>query len=376
MFLALLSVICAAPKPVVPRQALPARPVAHLKTSPNIDGDFTDAFPASDVLRGAKPKSTNVTQNQLRVATSASGLYLATAFEVNQESADDTVLVTVYFSGSGVLSKGQVYRFDRLGKPVRNAEDDPGRIGQPPATAASTQSSSKLNFEAQIPVRAWPRFTAVGALLVSVCVEYGSKVDNVSTGNCTSGEMLHGPWQFSEDVRRGLKLAVVPGVEGLEARDGGYVGFGTLQLPMWAQADHPLTLESLRQLIAPGEALTPAAVGLTVAEKWTLPDGRAALGILTGRNPFQNERCVKGDEVRFALYAIEKAVAKRVLEWPVSNCLLGRALAFEVGEEGQLSVGYTNGATIHFGWVKDKYERSELGRRGEAVQGVLLSNAP
>jgi hypothetical protein len=54
-------------------------------------------------------------------------------------------------------------------------------------------------------------------------------------------------------------------------------------------------------------------------------------------------------------------VGERVLDWPAMSCALGRALSVSLDEDGELSVGYSSGATVRFAWDRDHFERIEYG---------------
>ena len=43
------------------------------------------------------------------------------------------------------------------------------------------------------------------------------------------------------------------------------------------------------------------------------------------------------------------------------NGHLGRALSVSLDEDGELSVGYSSGATVRFTWDRDHFERVEYG---------------
>ncbi len=355
----LLSLAVAAPPVSLP----PSRLVSKVSKPPVIDGELTETRSASDLLKNVSLKSGPVAFKKLHWAMGPSGLYFAAAIDVEQESPKDTVSLTLYFPKSGVMAKGFTYVFDRLGNPLPNSADPLPPLAMSTIKAKSLQHSSLLQFEALVPLSAWPRFSASGPLLVSACAEYLRGDASPAVSNCEQGEMPGGPWQLPDDVRRKLKLTVPADVEGLEARAEGFAGFGTLHFPVWAQGSKPLDRARLEALVVPGEALLSSAVGLTLPPQFELPNGQTGFSVLKGKNPYVTGACEAGNEVRLAVYAVAGATALRVLEWPVSNCALGRAVRFEVGEEGQLTISYSNGTTAHFGWLNGRYERSELGLR-------------
>ena len=154
-------------------------------------------------------------------------------------------------------------------------------------------------------------------------------------------------------------------VEGVEAHETGWLGFSKLHYPTWALSlkDQAFTSDTLVELIAPGLAIDAASVSLPLPAQLTLPDNRPVLTILTGKNPYLKNECIAGNELRAALYVIERNQARRALEWPVSTCSLGRAMRFELTPEGSLIIGYTNGSTVNFTFSTDHFERTEMGAR-------------
>ena len=94
-----------------------------------------------------------------------------------------------------------------------------------------------------------------------------------------------------------------------------------------------------------------------------LNDNRPIFTVLTGQNPYVGDQCHSEDELRMAFYVIKDSTAARVLEWPAATCSLGRAMSFDLNNDGGLTIGYTNGSTAHFSWSNDHFERSELGKK-------------
>jgi hypothetical protein len=159
----------------------------------------------------------------------------------------------------------------------------------------------------------------------------------------------------------GLRQHAPPEVVALEARPGGWVGFGERVEPRWIFADKPLTLPSLRALVSE-TSLDPSALRLYIPDRMTLPDGGAVLAVFTGQDPFDAEdTCSPEREVRFLLYRVKGRVAERVLDWPARSCALGRALSVSLDPTGELTVGYSSGATQRFIWSHDHFERTEYG---------------
>ena len=55
--------------------------------------------------------------------------------------------------------------------------------------------------------------------------------------------MEGGPTRLPDEFRKALKLAPPADVEGVEARETGWIGFSKLHYPTWVQADAELTVE-------------------------------------------------------------------------------------------------------------------------------------
>ena len=105
-------------------------------------------------------------------------------------------------------------------------------------------------------------------------------------------------------------------------------------------------------------------MGVNVPETLSLPDGRPVVSVLTGKNPYAVDgRCDADSELRMGLYLVTGTTALRVLEWPAATCALGRAASMELDEEGALTIGYSNGATMNFVWSGDHFGQTQLGKR-------------
>jgi hypothetical protein len=86
------------------------------------------------------------------------------------------------------------------------------------------------------------------------------------------------------------------------------------------------------------------------------------LAVLAGQDPFDaDDVCTPDREVRLLLYRVRGKVAERVLEWPARSCALGRALSVSLDPSGELTLGYSSGATVRFIWSRDPVERTEYG---------------
>ncbi|HEY0879988.1 MAG TPA: hypothetical protein VGD87_00595, partial [Archangium sp.] len=276
----------------------------------------------------------------------------------------DQLDVTLFFPDSGMTAKGVVYRFDDKGLSSTQPELGAPEWALKLVKAATQPSKTGYTLELAVPARAFPRFQAFKQLAVSICVDY-SDVDSEGgepskLTSCPTGEMAGGPTRIPDELRKSLKLTPTPEVEGIEAREKGWLGFSKLHYPTWAFGDEVLTADSLAELVAGETAIPPASVALPTV-KLVLDDNRPIFTILTGKNPYVKEKCVSENELRMAMYVTKERVASRVLEWPAANCKLGKAMRVELGAEGSLEIGYTSGTTHHFTWTVDHFERSELG---------------
>ncbi len=241
----------------------------------------------------------------------------------------DQLDVTLYFPDSGTTSKGVVYRFGNDG--LREAPVD---IGAPPfaqalVKAAVAPSKTGYTLEIAVPARALPRFQAFKQLALSICVDYadvdmeGGEPSKITT--CPTGEMASGPTRIPDELRKNLKLTPTNDVEGIEAREKGWLGYSKLHYPTWALGDEALTQDSLAELIAGDNAIPPASVALP-SQKLVLNDNRPIFTILTGKNPYVKDKCVSENELRMAFYVTKDRTASRVLEWPAATCKLGKAM--------------------------------------------------
>ncbi len=364
MFLTtVLSALLAAP--AAPNAEKPIKPLPTLGKEPKVDGVLKDLAPAQDfkMPESATGSSSSVA---LKAAFKKDTLFLGITVDDDKLQAGDHLDVTLFFPDSGTTSKGVVYRFGKDG--LRDAPTDLGAPAFAQALVQATAQPSKTGYvlEIAVPARALPRFQAFKQLAVSICVDYadvdmeGGEASKITS--CPTGEMAGGPTRIPDELRKTLKLTPTADVEGIEAREKGWLGFSKLHYPTWAQADEAFTQESLAELIAGDTAIPPASVALP-AVKLVLNDNRPIFTILTGKNPYVKESCVSENELRMAMYVTKDRTASRVLEWPAATCKLGRAMRLELGAEGSLEIGYTSGTTHHFSWTVDHFERSELGMR-------------
>jgi hypothetical protein len=164
-----------------------------------------------------------------------------------------------------------------------------------------------------------------------------------------------------DEVRRAFHVGSPEGVSGVERAESAWLGYGALHLPVWILADQPLT-ESKLAAVVTSHPNAPEKVQLAIPDRLHTPDGRALSPVIAGLNPFEKEEaCDASRELRLGLYTVEGATARRVLEWPVSDCVQGRAASIVLEPGGELTIGYTNGATTTFIWSGDHFEQTQLG---------------
>lgn len=351
--------------PPAPNAEKPIKPLPALGREPKIDGELKDLAPAQ-TFKMPESASGSSSGLGLKAAFRKDTLYVGITVTDDKLLGGDQLDLTLYFPESGTTSKGVVYRFGNDG--LREAPADVGAPAFAQALVKSAVKPSKTGYllEVAVPARALPRFQAFKQLALSICVDYadvdmeGGEPSKITT--CPTGEMASGPTRIPDELRRNLKLAPTPEVEGIEARETGWLGFSKLHYPTWAYGDETITAESLAELIAGEAAIPPASVALP-ATRLVLNDNRPIFTILTGKNPYVKDRCISENELRMAMYVTKDRVASRVLEWPAATCKLGKAMRLELGAEGSLEIGYTSGTTHHFTWTVDHFERSELGMR-------------
>jgi hypothetical protein len=356
--LALLAVAAASP-------AGPA-PLPTLAKEPSIDGVLADLSPAQAfrLPPAAKGSSANLTiKGTFRHDT----LYLGVTVNDDRVGSLDRLDLMLYFPDSGITSRGLVYRFGPDGASAPLAEHGPPSWAQALVRSATKRGPRGFTLEVALPARALPRFQASKPLLLTVCAEY-SDVDQDRPpaepsliSSCESQDMPGGPIRLPDELRKNLRLEPTRDVEGIEAREHGWIGFSRLHFPTWAEGDASLSPQALAELVAGEEAIDPLSVALPLPRQLTLPDNRPIFMVLTGTDPYGKSSCADGAELRLALYLVEGRAASRVLEWPAATCKLGRAMRFELSADGGLTIGYTNGSTARFTWTGDHFERSELG---------------
>jgi len=348
-------------------QERPSKAVPTLAKAPKLDGAFKD-FASPLTLR--PPASVNASASfTARVAWRKETLYVGLEATDDQLLAGDLITVTLFFPGAGVTATGNSFRFAFDGKRASDAESGTSAFAQESVQAGVQRQADKLGLEIALPVTAFPRFPATEPLLLDLCITYEDR-DSVSgqatpVSNCKDGSMVGEALKLPDDFRKGLKLKPPEDVVAFEALRGGWVGWGVLHYPTWVEANKPLNHNSLIELVTT-EPVNSEQADLNIPDSLILPGGRTLLTVVSGKNPYGVPgKCNSDDELRLGLFLVtgKGRTAQRALEWPAANCALGRATSVSLNEEGALSIGYSNGATINFAWSGDHFERTEIGKR-------------
>lgn len=334
--------------------------VPALRKAPKVDGALKDLKGGVTV---APPDSKVWTA---KVGYRRDTLYVGVEAQDDQVMNGDLLELSLFFPGAGTTATGHTWRFAIDGL----RPSDPGTLPDFAVRltdAKVVKTEQGLTLEAAIPARALPRFPAKDPLVFELCLSFEDRDQPAQapavTRNCTGGTMSGEALRLPEDFRRALGIKPIDRVQGLEGREHGWVGYHVLHYPAWVSADGPLNAQTLRSLVA-SESYDAKAAGINLPDALLLPDGRTILSVLSGKNPYEVQgRCNSDHELRVGLYLVKGQTAERVLEWPAATCALGRAVAFELDEEGELTMGYTNGATVTFIWSKDHFERTEVGSR-------------
>jgi len=346
-----------------PDEPPPARPVPELARSPKVDGvlgDFRGGLPLT-----AKPLEGASASVTARVGAFRDTLYVALEVQDEAITDRDRLSLALHFPEAGVTAGGSVFRFGAEGKLEPRPED-----GVTPATlalvdAAVRRTHKGMSLEVALPARALPRFPARDALVLELCLSYedaddpGTAVKEIST--CITGAPPPELLALSPVFRQGIRPRPPAEVQTVEGRPGGWLGYNGQVDPKWVLGDRPLNEQSLRVLVS-DTPIDPAAARVYVPSRMQLPDGKALLAVLTGQDPFgTDESCAPEREMRLAVFWVKGRVGERVLDWPAMSCSLGRALSVSLDEDGELSVGYSSGATVRFTWDRDHFERVEYG---------------
>ncbi len=341
----------------------PSQRVPVLGKEPTVDGKL------GDLSGGLKlsPASAGAATYSARVATRKSALHLGVTLVDPTLNPGDALTVLVFFPNAGTTARGYAYRFSADGPRAPDAELAAPAFAQSLVKSALQKTDDGYTLELAFPARSLPRLPARDPLLVELCLVYedrdapGQPAREVS--NCTGGAMNGAALQLADAFRKDLKLGPPASVQGLEAREGGWLGFGRLHSPVWAQVDQALTPASLAQLVAE-TPLDPVAAKLPLPTTLKLSKGQALHAVYTGKDPYAAEgQCLASAEVRVSLYVVQEKTAVQVLDWPVSTCALGRALSFELDGEDALTIGYSGGAVMRFAWTGEHFEQTQFGKR-------------
>jgi hypothetical protein len=356
--------LAVAPTPAPPKEEALVRKVTELPRRPRVDGDLKDLVGATAVLTRAS--SGHVPGLGVRAAVFADTLYLGIEVTEEPPATSQGLTLGLHAPEAGVAAPGRVFYLGPDGKRPSTLDEAPG-YAQAALEAAVARTPRGLDVELALPPLALPRLPAHGPLLVEVCVAATSAEPESATAQhlsaCPPGSPPPMRLELPESLLSAVRPRVPPEVVALEARPGGWVGFGERVDPRWILADKPLTLASLRALVSES-SLDPSTLRLYVPDRMTLPDGGAVLAVLTGQDPFDaQDSCSPDREVRFLLYRVKGRIAERVLDWPARSCSLGRALSVTLDPSGELTVGYSSGATERFIWSRDHFERTEYGNQ-------------
>lgn len=356
----LLASTLAAAKSDTPAEK-PIKPLPTMGKEPKIDGVLKDFAGAAD-LKVSKDAAATVA---LKAGFKKDTLYLSVTTKDDKVVMGDAVAVNLFFPTAGTTARGFRYLFGPDGR--RKEPEGAPDWAQELVKAGAKADAKGLTLEIAFPARSLPRMPAQLQLALNICVDVMDKDegegDPTVVTTCTSGEMVGGPTRLPDELRKNLKLTPPAEVEGIEARANGWVGYAILHYPTWVLADMKLTPENMTELIAGDKAIDPRSVQLPIPSSMELADNRPIFTILTGQNPYVGDQCKSENELRMALYVVKNTTAARVLEWPAATCSLGRAMSFDLNNDGGLTIGYTNGSTAHFSWSSDHFERSELGKK-------------
>lgn len=348
-------------------QERPSKAVPTLAKAPKLDGALKD-FASPLTLRPPAAVSASASFTG-RVAWRKDTLYVGVEATDDQLVAGDSVTLTLFFPGAGPTAIGNTFRFAFDGKRASGPESGTSTFAQEQVQVGVQRQDTKLNLEIALPVTSFPRFPAAEPLVFDLCITYEDQ-DTVGQAptplsNCKDGGMLGEALKLPDEFRKALKLKPPADVLALEAAPNAWLGWGVLHYPSWVEASKPLTSESLRTLVA-SDAVDPEKVDVNVPDSLNLPGGRPLFTVVSGKDPYAVEgKCDGERELRLGLYLVTNKgrTAQRALEWPAATCALGRALSVSLDEDGELTIGYSNGATINFAWSGDHFERTELGKR-------------
>jgi hypothetical protein len=328
----------------------PAKNVPALSRPVKVDGVLADL---KQGLELSPPEGGFTAQVGYRGTT----LYLGLEIAADQAPEGKVQAeVALHFAQAGTTARGHIWRLgpDGLRPPGLELPAHAHRLTE----VAVKADDGSWRLELAIPARALPRFSARDPLVFDLCVQVGA------LSNCKGGSMRGDALRLPEELRKQLKQKPPEDVVGLEGREAGWVGYAQLHYPVWVASDEPLTAQRLRELVGDERLASAEQAGINLPHELLLPGNRKVLSVLTGQNPYAEQgKCDGERELRFGLYLVQGRAATKVLEWPAATCALGRAVSFDLEDDGSLSIGYTNGATVTFQWFKDHFERTEIGQR-------------
>ena len=316
-------------------------PVPSLRRPPKLDGNL------AELARGAPFKGPR------GAFTGHAAVYRSTLYVgLELPQGDAPVQLSLHFPEAGVSAPGYTYLFGKTD--TTDFEGLAPAFAQKLVRSAEGTHKNQRTFEVAIPITAFPRFPAKGALPLELC----ATVDKAS--NCDNGSMPK-PFVLPEAMRRELKVKFPGEAVSLEPADGGWLGYGELFYPRWVQADEPITRDVLHRLL-PNEQLEAEAAHVNVPNELELPSGGKILSVLSGEDPYAKPgTCDADKELRLGLFLVQGKMAERVLDRPAATCALGRASSVVLDEKGSLTIGYSNGGTSTFVWTKDHFEHTEIG---------------
>lgn len=343
-------------------QTRAAKTIPALPKAPNLDGTVAKEFARALALKKVQQGTASFVT---RVGYWKSTVYLAVEITDDVVDAGDALEVMLHFPGAGTTAEGHRLRFAFDGKRVAEGDFAAPAHAQEKVFASVAKTPAGMNLEIALPAEALPRFPAVEPMVLDLCLTYedrdavGAQANTFS--NCTGASMGKEAVKLPDDYRKKIGLKPSPEVIGIQRREGGWIGYGIMHYPIWAYGDSNLTVESVGKLVT-DERVDPTDAAINLAP--TLELGKLKFfSVLSGKNPYAVAgKCNPDHELRIGLYLVKGRSGDRVLEWPGASCALGRA-SVTLDDDGGLTIGYSNGATVQFAWTGGKFQRTEIGRR-------------
>ncbi|MDQ3262554.1 MAG: hypothetical protein M3Y59_02665 [Myxococcota bacterium] len=358
MWMVLAALIAA---PQASAQMRPAKVVPALPKPPTLDGatrDFAKALTVKKIEQGTA-------SFVLKAGHAKTTLYLAVEVTDDLLDAGDALEVMMHFPEAGITAEGHRLRFAVDGKRIAEGEFAAPAHAQERVRAVTRKTAQGMTLELAIPAESLPRFPAVEPMLFDLCLTYedrdavGSAANSLS--NCTGASMGDEAVRLPDDFRKRIGLKPPSEVIGLQRRASGWIGYGIMHYPIWAHGDSPITHENLQRLVT-DEPVEPASAAVSLPPLLDIGPNKI-FSVLSGKNPYAVPgKCNGDDELRIGLYLVKGRTADRVLEWVGASCALGRA-SVSLEDDGDLTIGYSNGATVQFLWTGGKFQRTEIGRR-------------